>query len=120
CLHSFNHSLDCNCESLEIEHSIKYLGVFLDSTCSMKTHILYVCKKLRRAAFALRRLTYLKLPHAIIRQVYFCLAESHINYCIESWGFVSETSLRPIQYLQNEMMRILFKSTNQLELIRTR
>jgi len=112
CLHRFNHLLSCSCEVLELTDTIKYLGVTLDSRMSYHQHIQAICSKLRSAAFAVSRLSYLKFPFPILRLIYYSLAESHLNYCIEAWGLASDTALKPLIHIQNRLIRLLYYSFN--------
>ena len=43
--------------------------------------------------------------------LYYTFFYSHILYGILVWGSVSETEIKPIQILQNKVLRIINKST---------
>ena len=43
--------------------------------------------------------------------LYYTFFYSHILYGILGWGSVSETEIKPIQILQNKVLRIINKST---------
>ena len=53
---------------------------------------------------------YLNKQNLIIA-LYYTFFYSHILYGILGWGSVSETEIKPIQILQNKVLRIINKST---------
>ena len=54
----------------------------------------------------------MQFPSKFLRQIYFALADSNLNYCITSWGNVSKSTLQPLIYLQNKMIRLIDKNPN--------
>lgn len=65
--------------------SIKILGVILDDTLSWFNHVEILSNKLSSIIFLLRRLKNI-LCFSTLRNCYFSLFHSHINYAILLWG----------------------------------
>ena len=45
--------------------------------------------------------------------VYYSLVYSHLQYCINSWGSASETTLHPLKIFQKRNIRIITRSKNK-------
>ena len=43
----------------------------------------------------------------ILRLIYFSLFHSHLQYCIIDWGRVFKTTIRPVQLLQNRILKYM-------------
>jgi hypothetical protein len=99
--------IECDCPTLEIVDEYVYLGITIDSKLLFRTHVLKVIRKLRVVLLYMYRLQALHFPMKIIKQVYYSLADSHLNYCITSWGSMAVTNLNALEYLQNKMIRVL-------------
>ena len=102
----------CNTRCLDIEcvSDLKYLGVNLDSHLNWKSHVTQVSNYLShllRKLFILRRLC----PHKILKNVYFSMIQSKLEYAIVCWGGIYESNLKPIINLQKYIIRLInFKS----------
>ena len=42
-----------------------------------------------------------------MKMVYYSLVYSHLQYCINSWGSASETTLHPLKIIQKRNIRII-------------
>ena len=72
-----------------------------------REHIQFVTKKLSKAIGVLYRLR----PYVnsdILRNVYYAIIYSHLNYGISSWGSALPTDLEPLQVKQNHSIRIVY------------
>ena len=58
----------------------KLLGVYLDEHLSFNFHTNYLCNKLTRSLFCIRRAKNLLTPTAL-KTLYFAFIQSHLNYC---------------------------------------
>jgi len=86
--------------------SIKYLGVIIDNKLSWKPQISSLCRKLSQACGVvckIRRFADIK----ILRSIYFSLFHSHLQYCIIDWGRAYTTVIRPVQVLQNRIVKYM-------------
>ena len=43
----------------------------------------------------------------ILRLIYFSLFHSHLQYCIIDWGRANKTVIRPVQVLQNRILKYM-------------
>ena len=73
--------------NIEIEKvdEFNFLGITLDRKLNYKAHTMLLQGKLRWSNFVLNRLKNI-LPLNILRQLYFTLIQSHLNYGILLWG----------------------------------
>lgn len=105
-------NFNVNIRNLQIKqcHSAKYLGVILDENLNWKPHIQYLHKKLSRSVGIIA-----KMRHYIDRKnliaLYYVFFHSHLLYGILGWGSASKTTLKPIQILQNKVLRLMNKTT---------
>jgi hypothetical protein len=97
---------NCDCDIVMQSDSLKYLGVTLDERLSWSKHIGNLKTYL---LFLLRKFYFLKkiLPQAVIRQLYFALVDSKINYGISCWGSTYKTYLKPLITLQKSIIRVM-------------
>ena len=58
-------------------HCFKYLGILLDENLSFRYHVDYICKKLSKSLFCLRRAKPL-LNKKALRTLYFAIFHSHL------------------------------------------
>ena len=87
----------------------KYLGILLDENLSFRNHIDYICKKLSKSLFCLRRAKPL-LNEKALRTLYFAIFHSHLLYCANLIGCASKTDLKKIAVLQKKAIRIISNS----------
>ena len=80
---NFDVRLFINGNRLVPSNCIKYLGVLLDS--SWKSQINNVAIKLKKVNGALALLRHY-VPSNILRQVYYAIFHSHLQYCNQVWG----------------------------------
>ena len=73
----------------------KYLGILLDENLSFRNHIDYICKKLSKSLFCLRRAKPL-LNEKALRTLYFAIFHSHLLYCANLIGCASKTDFKKI------------------------
>ena len=97
---------------------IKYLGVLIDEHLTWKHHITELRNSLRRyfpIFYNIR--SYLQLENC--RSIYYAYLYSRIKYGIPIYGMANAGDLKPIQTLQNKLMKVLLNknylfSTDQL------
>ena len=86
--------------------SIKYLGVYLDSTLSGKHHCDILAKKLKRANGMLTKIRHY-VPETELRSIYYAIFSSHMTYGAQIWGQTITVHNENIFKLQNRAMRII-------------
>ncbi len=87
--------------------SKKYLGLIFDQAMSWKSHIEYITQKISSAIGVMYRLKNY-VNSEILRNVYYSIAFSHLNYGISSWGSAPPTNLNELQRKQNHCIRVVY------------
>ena len=101
--------LDIGGEELKRVHEVKYLGVSVDESLSWTTQYKKLKSKLKNGLSSIRKLKNI-LPQTKLDQVYRALLESHLRYCNEIWGSLSNTKLDHLQRLQNRARTLIESS----------
>lgn len=106
-------SSNCSCYILQSVHSIKYLGLHIDSNLKWKTHISELGKRLR---FVLYKFFHLKnkVSLSFLKSLYYAWFYSLINYGIIIWGGEYISSLQPLISLQNKCFKIFRPQSSPL------
>jgi hypothetical protein len=97
---------NCSCEIIGRRNQTKYLGLTVDENLSWKSHISDVKKYLRQSLksfYFLRRIC----PSSSLRQIYFSLVHSKLEYGLTLWGGTYKSNLRPIIVLQKRFVRMV-------------
>jgi len=63
----------------------KYLGVFIDENLNWKHHLAHVLTKIKQGSGIINKLSHLLSPYNL-PSLYYSFIQSHIQYCITSWG----------------------------------
>ena len=74
----------------------------IDEKLSWEPHIEHLVSKLNMTIVMLKRITKF-IPRSEYRKLYDALFKSHMNYCISSWGGVSESKLQSIFTFKNDV-----------------
>ena len=91
---------------LEKCSSYKYLGVFLDDKLSWKPRVEYIFNKMSKMCGIFSKLRYATNLH-LLKNVYYALVASHLQYCNLVWGNAAESVLGPLKKTQNRIIRVL-------------
>lgn len=105
-------SLDCSCNLIPFSKKCKYLGVIIDDHLKFTEHIGLLIKRLRKLFYVfkiLRRFLNFKL----LKMVYFGFFNSLVRYGILVWGCACKSSLRPLQIVQNTILRIILNKPSR-------
>jgi len=86
--------------------SMKYLGVIIDNKLSWKPQISSLCGKLSQACGVVCKIRHFA-DMKILRLIYFSLFHSLLQYCIIDWGRAYKTVIRPVQVLQNRILKYM-------------
>ena len=100
-----------NDEIVEKVKTQKFLGVLFDDKLSWKEHINSIISKLNSCLGATRRARPF-LNKTSLLSIYHSLMQSHINYCIETWGSWqprgNQVILRRLQAVVNKFFRLTY------------
>ena len=112
-IHSFR-NLDLNSLNITINNNrlenltqAKYLGVILDPHLKYKNHIEYIAKKISKSIGILFKLKKLKTPSSILKQIYYSLIYSLLNYNICSYAGTYNVHLNRLFLLQKRAVRLI-------------
>ena len=87
----------------------KLLGIHLDEHLSFNFHTNFLCNKLTRSLFCIRRAkNLLSLP--ALRALYFAFIHSHLNYCAIVLSSNSQQNFNRIKLIQKKAIRIVTNS----------
>jgi hypothetical protein len=96
--HSNHENPDCR--------AYKLLGIYLDETLSFNHHTNFLCNKLNRSLFCMRRAKNL-LSHSALKTLYFAFIQSHLNYCPIILSSISQQNFNQIKLIQKKAIRII-------------
>ena len=105
-------SIDFLNYKIERTSSIKFVGIILDEHLTWKEHINEVCNKLRslfHIFYSIRG--YLSKQN--IKTLYYTLIYSRIKYGLAVYGHAGTTMLNKIQFLQNQLLKVLSNKKNR-------
>lgn len=98
--------VNCGCEKIAKTTSTKYLGLIIDQNMTWKLHIKEIIGKIRKA---IRSFYYLNrvCSKSMLRQIYYALINSKLQYGIAFWGGAHANSFEEVEKLQKRFIRIL-------------
>ena len=105
-----NQDVDINIAGEVINRSltVKYLGVMIDQNINCKNHIASLHNKISRSLCILHKVKHL-LPSDTLLILYNTFIYPYLYYCNVAWGMANITTLKPLQLLQNRVIRIIGK-----------
>ena len=89
------------------EKSLKFLGVMIDENLNWKSHIDLLVNKISKNIGVLYKASKI-LNIACLKNIYFALIHSYINYANIAWGSSYKTGLKDIFLKQKQAVRIIF------------
>ena len=92
--------------SFSLSESTKFLGIYVDQDLSFNDHADYVCGKLKSAIFCLKTIREWA-GISLLRNTYFSLFQSHLNYGILAWGKLNKFQSERILKLQKWALRVM-------------
>lgn len=98
-------TVPCTCTSLERTNTIKYLGVTLDQTLTFKPHIDLLTARLRKLIYVFKTIRNIT-TRVIIKNIYYALCHSLIEYCITSWGGAAKTNMIVVERAQRVLLKV--------------
>ena len=100
-------NININGITLENVSQAKYLGVVLDPKLKFNKHIDYIAEKISKSTGILYKLKKLKIPIQILKQIYYSLIYSIINYNICAYGGTYNTHINRLFLLQKRAIRLI-------------
>ena len=88
-----------------------FLGVKIDSKMKFSSHIDHVCTKVSKAIGIIYKLSTLKAPYCILKQVYYSIVYPYLNYNVCSYAATYSTYLDRILMLQKRLVRIINRAS---------
>lgn len=104
----FNHIEIGENEKIEEVPQVKYLGVMIDCYLKWGAHAEYLTKKIRSLSYKFYILRNI-LSTSMLIALYRSLVESLLTYGITVWGSMYENAMRPLQIVQNKILKIIHK-----------
>ena len=93
--------------SLENMYEAKYLGVVIDPELKFDKHINYIAEKISKSIGILFKLKKLKIPMQILKQIYYSLIYSLLNYNIAIYAGTYNIHLNRLFLLQKRAIRLI-------------
>ena len=93
--------------TLENCDASKFLGVIVDEKLKFKDHVEHISKKISKSIGIIYKLAKLKMPFKVLKQLYYNLIYSHLNYNVCCYASTYETHLNKLFLLQKRAVRII-------------
>ena len=87
--------------------SSKFLGVIVDDKLKLKNHVDYISKKISKSIGIIYKLSQLKMPLKVLKQLYYNLVYSYLNYNVCCYASTYESHLTKLYLLQKKAIRII-------------
>lgn len=104
--HKFKCHDTCVCDKIESTDTIKYLGLLIDSDLRWRSHIEYLCNKLRKINY---NLYYIKqyISKENMLHLYYSWYQAPLIYGIIHWGGTYRSIIKPIINSQRWAIRTI-------------
>ena len=86
-------------QKLKKVDQVKFLGIIIDDKLNRKQHIDHLAQKLNSSIIMIKRIMKF-IPNSEYNKMYDVLFESHLSYCISSWGAIPNYKLQSIFLIQ--------------------
>ena len=100
---------ECGCAEIEEVPSHKFLGLILDSDLKFKSHVNWICSRVRAGVAVLARVRAI-CPQWLKRSLYFALVDSIIRYMIPAYGAAPAYVTDVLHRLQKKAVRMVTNS----------
>lgn len=97
-------NLTCRGHAIEKVNEMKFLGLVLDSHCNWKGHVSYICKKLNKYVYLLKKLKRTSLQKTALL-AYHGFVVSLLRYGLLLWG--NSTDVKQAFIIQKKCLRAL-------------
>lgn len=95
-------------DSITSSEKTKYLGIVIDQHLKWHHHINYVVTRIRKLVYKFYILREI-LNGKLTELIYKALIESLLRYGITAWGGTYKTNLKPLQTVQNYVLKVILK-----------
>ena len=85
----------------------KFLGVIVDEKLKFDNHIDLISKKISKSIGIIYKLSQLKMPHKVLKQLYYNLIYSYLNYNVCCYASTYDSHLNKLFLLQKRAIRII-------------
>ena len=92
--------------SLERVKETKYLGVILNEKLNWTKHVNFIKNKLNSASYIMSKLRHY-VDIKTLQMIYYSVVNSHLSYCITTWGGAPPTIIEPLKVIQRKIIRIM-------------
>lgn len=111
CLYQSNQQ-SCNCAKINQVDEILYLGCKLDKFLNWKSQTNLTSKRIRKCIYKFRQLRgFLSIP--MLRQMYFALVHSILQYGIGVWGGANQSNIQPVIRSLQITIRVILRKHNR-------
>ncbi len=93
-----------------VYRAYKLLGIHLDEHLNFNFHTNFLCNKLSRSLFCIRRAKNILTPTAL-KTLYFAFIQSHLNYCPIILSSINQQNFNQIKLIQKKAIRIITNSS---------
>ena len=103
-------SIEINDHVLEHVDEGLFLGLYIYKKLNYRSHIDYISKKISKSIGILFKLSQNKVATSVLRQVYYSLVHSYLNYNICVYGGTYQSHINSLFLLQKRAIRIINKA----------
>lgn len=96
---------DCVCPTVNKATHYKYLGVIIDQHLKWDRHCHQTSNRIRRTMYKFRRLRHILTP-GLLRQVYFALVQSIVEYAVLIWGGAYTIHINRVEIALRGVLRV--------------
>ena len=96
-------------EQLNMEKTVKLLGVTIDNRLKFSDHINNICSKVSKSIGVMYKLKHV-VTASTLKSLYYALIFPYLNYCVVVWGAAYDSHLEPLVLLQKKAVRIINKA----------
>lgn len=97
--------------NIDIVSEVKYLGIVIDSNLTFKKHIKKVSQRVR---FSLANFKYIRntMTFNAAKLYVNAMVMTHLTYCLTSWGQTNASTLKPLETLYKQTLKVLDQKPN--------
>ena len=85
----------------------RFLGVMVDEKLKFKDHIDHISRKISKSIGIIYKLSHLRMPFKVLKQLYYNLIYCHLNYNVCCYASTYESHLNKLYFLQKKAIRII-------------
>ncbi len=109
------YSINMNGSTIDKVTSYKYLGIILDDRLKCQDHITHMLNKLKAISAVIYKAKFY-MPIYILKNIYFALAYSILNYATLIWSTSAKTYIGKITTINNRILKSTLKISDNSSL----